>query len=165
MNTFVRRFLSISCLLCVSMGTAVAQQLRIGWLEAVHINNTDYPVIAKIDTGADNSSINARNVKIVQYNGKQWAQFDITNRHGRQIKIERPIVRITRIKTKDGGVQNRNVIELEVCMSSVKKKIEVNLVDRSHFKYQMLIGRSFLNPDFIVDSSAEFLYPPDCIKS
>ncbi|MDH5182824.1 MAG: RimK/LysX family protein [Gammaproteobacteria bacterium] len=165
MNTKVIRFLSISCLLWLSLGTALAQQLRIGWVEAVHINDTDYPVIAKIDTGADNSSINARNIKIVQYNGMRWAQFDITNRDNRQLRIERPIVRVTRIKTKDGGVQNRNVVEMEICMSTIKKKIEVNLVDRSHFKYQMLIGRSFLNPDFIVDSSAEFLYQPDCIKS
>ncbi|MDH5359102.1 MAG: RimK/LysX family protein [Gammaproteobacteria bacterium] len=165
MNTIVTRFLSVTCLLCVTMGTALAQQLRIGWLEAVHINGTDYPVIAKIDTGADNSSINAQNVKIVQYNGQSWARFDITNLQGQQLKIERPIVRVTRIKTKDGGVQTRNVIEMDVCMSSVKKTIEVNLVDRSHFKYQMLIGRSFLNPDFIVDSSAEFLYSPDCINS
>ena len=57
---------------------------------------------------------------------------------------------------KNGGFQQRLVIELEISLGEIKKLTKVNLVDRSHFNYQLLIGRSFLKPHFLVDSSKTY---------
>jgi hypothetical protein len=42
------------------------------------------------------------------------------------------------------------------------REAEVNLVDRSGFNYQMLIGRSFLAGNLIVDPSIKYTTKPIC---
>jgi hypothetical protein len=39
---------------------------------------------------------------------------------------------------------------------------KVNLAERAHFKYPVLLGRSFLSTGYLVDSSAQHLLPPTC---
>lgn len=154
--------MGIILLLSIGSGTTLAAQHKVGWLEEVLVNDSDFTLMAKIDTGADNSSINAPAVEVTHREGKKWARFTVTNKKGQDIEIEKPIVRVAHIKTKDGRLQPRNVIEIDVCLSGIRKSVPVNLIDRSHFRYQMLIGRSFLNPDFLVDSSQKFLIKPSC---
>ena len=155
-------YLCISISLCW-VPVAHAQRQVIGWLEMVAVNNSRHPVEAKIDTGADNSSLNAVNQKIFERDDQPWVKFNLVTRSGKIIDFEKPIIKKTRIKMKDGKTQMRNVIEIDVCIGTVKKKIQVNLVDRSHFKYQMLIGRSFLINDFLVDSAETFTMKPACL--
>jgi len=140
-----------------------AEKSIVGWLEAAALKNKpDYLVIAKIDTGADNSSLNAVNQEIYERNGDLWVKFSLTTKSGREITFQNRIIKTALIKMKDGNLQRRNVIEINVCIGTISKKIKVNLVDRSHFKYQMLIGRSFLKGDFLVDSEEKFTVEPDC---
>ena len=95
-------------------------------------------------------------------NGKEWVKFLIQNDQGRELLIDEPIVRSTEVKTKSGGKQARMVIELDMCLGPIKKRVPVNLIDRSHFKFQLLIGRSFLEPDLLVDSSKTYAVTPRC---
>ncbi len=157
-----RQFLFVMFLLFVIYTQASAQQIKIGWLEKVTINNAEIPIPAKIDTGADNSSINANKAEIYSKQGNQWVKFTIKNKADREIIIDKPIVRTTRIKMKDESSQRRFIIELDICLGSVRKRTLVNLTDRSHFEYQVLIGRSFLSPDYLVDASKVYLTKPQC---
>ncbi|NNC68558.1 MAG: hypothetical protein HKN83_11055, partial [Gammaproteobacteria bacterium] len=43
-----------------------------GWVEKVRIDNQDFDVKAKLDTGARTSSINARNIQSFKINGARW---------------------------------------------------------------------------------------------
>lgn len=149
-------------LVAVTSLPAYANKTSVGWVEDVLVNGSQNPITAKIDTGADNSSINAKNVKVFQKDDKRWVRFTVVNRYGQNIDIEKPVVKQARIKTKDGRFQDRDVIELNVCLQNVEKTVPVNMVDRSHFNYQMLIGRSFLQRDFLVDASSKFLHEPHC---
>lgn len=74
--------------------------------------------------------------------------------------INKRVLKKTNIKTKTGGRQERIVIELASCLDSIKKCAQVNLIDYSHFKYQVLIGRSFLRPEFLADSGKTFSAKP-----
>jgi hypothetical protein len=152
----------VACIFASFHSVVQAKQVRIGWLEEVLVNGSKYPILAKIDTGADNSSINAKDVTLFKKEGKKWVKFSVINRYGQDTHIERPIRKTTRVKTKDGKYQRRQVIEIDICIHAIKKRVIVNLVDRSHFKYQMLIGRSFLRPEFLVDANEELLHKPDC---
>lgn len=159
----VRIHYLVAMLFCFSINsTVLAGQYKVGWLEEVLVNDSAHPILAKIDTGADNSSINAGKVKQFKKDGKLWVRFTVTNKQGNDILFEKPIKKRVRIKTKDGKYQRRLVIKVDICLHNRRKEVQVNLVDRSHFKYQMLIGRSFLSPDFIVDSSAVNLTSPRC---
>ena len=63
---------------------------------------------------------------------------------------------------KNGDKQERDVIELDLCLGNIKKTVNVSLVDRSHFKYQLLVGRSFLRSEFLVDPDKQNLLTPSC---
>jgi len=51
---------------------------------------------------------------------------------------------------------------LGICLGSVYKEVEVNLVDRSNFNYQLLIGRNYLANSFLVDPSLTFSTKSKC---
>ena len=157
-----RQFMFGALLLASVSQSVLANQTKTGWLEEVSIGGIGLTIEAKIDTGADNSSINAENPTLYQKDGRQWVKFTVQNKNEHEIVIDKPVTKKTKIKTKNGGRQERVVIELDICLGVIKKRVMVNLVDRSHFKYQLLIGRSFLSPDFLVDSSKTFSLKPQC---
>jgi len=153
-------------LLFISLpGMANAEQETVGWLEHATITQAAFAIEAKIDTGADNSSINARDAEVYTRGGKPWVRFFVQNKLGHSVLIDQPIVKTTRIKMKDGNLQQRSVIELDICLGSLQKRTQVNLIDRSHFKHQLLIGRSFLSPDYLVDTSQTHRVNSQCQPS
>jgi hypothetical protein len=163
MKVKIRHIFWVSTLLLAISTQAVAeQQVKIGWLENVIIGDNGATVAAKIDTGADNSSLNARNPEFYMKQGVEWVKFSLITMSVKSIHIDKPIEHRTRIKTKDKGSQQRVVINMEICLGTIKKQVHVNLVNRGHFKYQMLIGRSYLVPEFLVDSGKTFTVEPDC---
>lgn len=142
--------------------SAYADKVISGWVEPVRLNGDEFIIDAKIDTGADNSSINLVNHTHYEKNGQRWVRFYLSNHIGNTIEIDRPIIKTTKIKMKNGDKQERDVIELDLCLGNIKKTVNVSLVDRSHFKYQLLVGRSFLRSEFLVDPDKQNLLTPSC---
>lgn len=168
MPYFIRTQTALLLLFFFPPGVAISAQeiiqKKVGWLERVTIGTNDFSLEAKIDTGADNSSINAKNPKFYVRDGKHWVRFTVLNKTGNEIVIDQPIVKTTRIKLKDGNLQQRSVIEMDICLGSRQKRTQVNLIDRSHFKQQLLIGRSFLSPDYLVDPGRTHMVHSRCSK-
>ena len=69
-----------------------------GYLEKVLVGNERFPVQAKLDTGADNSSVHAENIGRFTRDDRPWVRFTITNLSGESQTLERPLVRIAEIK-------------------------------------------------------------------
>ena len=154
----------VAVLLIVAPCPAVhaREKLTIGYVENVQIFPGGLDLEAKIDTGADHSSINAKSVEKFVRDGNAWVRFPLTNKANRSIVVEQPVLRTARIRRHGGLTEERDVLLLGVCLGSVFKEIEVNIVDRSGFAYQMLIGRSFLQGTFLVDPGARFTREPRC---
>ena len=68
------------------------------------------------------------------------------------------------IKRHFGKKQLRPVVHIGLCLGSNYKITEVNLVDRSGFNYQLLVGREYLKSNSIVDPSVAYQKEPDCGK-
>jgi hypothetical protein len=134
----------------------------VGWLEKVRIYPGNLVIIAKLDTGAKNSSLNVSHVTVFERDGEQWVRFDVKSRYGKTVTIERKVERVMKIKRHGAKPEKRFAIRLGVCLGDSYKEVEVNLADRSGFLYQMLIGRSFLAGSFVVDSSAKYTTKPNC---
>lgn len=134
----------------------------IGWIEPVSLINHDFELVAKIDTGADNSSIDTSDWKAVERGGKTWIQFAVTSNDDRSTIIDAPLIRYTEIKRKGAKSVSRPVVSLEVCLHDQRYEIPVNLAERGNFKYRMLVGRSALAGRFIVDSSIKRSTSPVC---
>jgi hypothetical protein len=141
---------------------AFAGKIVIGQIEKAALDNSGFLVHAKIDTGARNSSLNAENYKLSRKGDDKWIRFDVINRMGKVLSLNKRIIRFAKIKRKGATVQQRPVIELEICIGTIKKQVEVNLVNRSNFNYQMLIGQSFLKPNFVVDVAKNYTRKPAC---
>lgn len=134
----------------------------IGWVENVHITPGDVVVKAKIDTGADSSSLHCECLDTIERDGERWAKFSIAGIDGEIVSIEKKIIRRVKIKRHFGDEQLRDVIRMGLCIGDQYRETEVSLVDRSGFNYSMLIGRKFLKNNFIVDPSQKFTVKPHC---
>ena len=136
----------------------------IGWVENVQIFPGNIIVKAKIDTGADTSSINSEFSRLYKRDGKQWIKFSVTDIHGKTFWIDKKIIRKVRVKKHYGELQRRPLIRMGLCINNHYKETYVSLIDRSEFNYNLLIGRNFLQGHFIVDPSLTFMAKPHCLK-
>jgi hypothetical protein len=128
----------------------------VGWTEIVRIFPGSMKVKAKLDTGADNSSLNAKDVEYFTRGGERWVRFRFRNFEDCYQVIEAKTIRTAAIKRLGQEAADRPVIRLGICMGGTYKEAEVNLTNRSRFNYQMLVGRSFMAGSFLVDPELRF---------
>lgn len=134
-----------------------------GWIERVTITEMRRGVKAKLDTGAKTSSLHAENIERFKRGEIQMVRFDIVDPDtGELTGLERPLARWVRIREHDGSYQRRPVVWMWLCLGTHRKRVEVNLVDRSQFNYQLLLGRAALQGDAIVDPDQTFTTRPAC---
>jgi hypothetical protein len=135
----------------------------VGWIEKVRVDPGNFVVHAKLDSGAEYSSLDAGNLQIFERDGKTWVRFDLEEkREGKNLTIERPLLRWAPIKRHNQAPQKRPVIQMGVCLGNIYKETEVNLVDRKNYQYRMLIGRKFMEGVAIIDPSAKYTVEPAC---
>jgi hypothetical protein len=157
----IRQLLSMVLFVGLCVHTAAAKQV-VGWVENARIEPDGLLVKAKVDSGAKTSSLNCSCRQFFEKNGERWVRFGVTNSKGEVTRLERKVERMATIKRHFGESQERPVIKLGVCLGKIFREVEVNLVDRSGFNYQMLIGRSFLEGEFLIDPDKTYLAKPSC---
>jgi hypothetical protein len=145
-----------------ALAAAAAEPRVAGWIERVRLGEEGIVVNAKLDTGALTSSLHAADVRWFSRDGEQWVAFDVTAEDGRTVHFERKVVRISRIKRQGQDSDKRPTVMMEVCLGGVYGVTEVNLTDRTGFKYEFLVGRHFLADRFIVDAARMNVVAPDC---
>ncbi len=144
-----------------------AERQIMGWVESVRLEPWGFKFRARMDTGAKTSSMSARKVELFQRDGDPWVRFifDYQEDRGakeRHVSIERPVLRMARIKRHDNRVQERPVIEMELCIDGQIHREQFNLIDRTSLNYPVLLGRDALKDIAIIDPAATFLTRPDC---
>jgi hypothetical protein len=126
----------------------------IGWREKVDLPEWGVKgILAKIDTGARTSAIHVENVRHTD-GGK--VAFDVVlsrNHPDRVTTIETDIIRETHVRTSTGHGHDRIVVGTVMRIGGVQKRIELTLVSRRHMLCRMLVGRTALEEDFLVDVS------------
>lgn len=153
---------AVLCVLWSSIALGQPRKPVIGWVERAMLQPGGILVHAKIDTGADYSSLNAHNIEAFDRDGAPWVRAVVTNRFGNDIPIEMPVHRYASIKKHDGKTHKRPVVRFKLCIGGVLQSTDVNLVDRTNFEYQMLVGRSFLSGNVTVDPAVTFTIEPQC---
>lgn len=139
-----------------------ADPVVMGWVERVRIHPENLLMEAKLDTGAKNTSVDAANIVEFTNGGKKWVRFNVSDRNGRTVTFERPVFRIARIRRSEMKTTSRPVVMLPLCIGNVLQEVEVNLANRSHLNYGLLVGRSAMKGIVIVDSSRKFTKDPMC---
>lgn len=131
---------------------------RLGQIEYVDVMPYKFRQKARIDTGAETSSIDAQDIVDFERDGKPWVKFVVKDRTtGEAVEMRAPVLRTVLVKQR--GVDNvrRPVISLTLAIGSMKDDVEVTLADREEFEYPILIGRNFLQGRALVDVSRKFL--------
>jgi len=154
--------------LCAQASIAVAEtaDLKIfGWVENVFLPGPGLEIEAKLDTGAETSSLDARIIKKFRKGGKRWVRFALLDRDsGKEYILVQERVRTIGVVQHDGSRQTRPVVVMEICIGGQKLKTEVSLIDRSEFDYPLLLGRSALASFALVDPGSTFLGERACVS-
>ncbi len=133
----------------------------IGWREWVSIPDLGVPEIkAKVDTGADNSSLHAFNIERFEEDGQPMVRFEI---HPRQRKRKPSIVctavvaRERKVKNPGGRIEIRPVIKTLIVVAGEEIDALINLTTRDEMTFRMLLGRRTIRRKFIVDPGRSYL--------
>jgi hypothetical protein len=136
-------------------------KLMVGQLEQVWLQNLQLALPARIDTGAETASLDARNIEVFERNGRRWVRFEILHPEtGDAIQMERKLKRMVAIiQSNTTESERRPVIKLGVTIGHISQTAEFTLSDRSHLDYQLLIGRNILQDVMLVDVSQSNIAP------
>lgn len=126
----------------------------VGAIEWAKIEPADIWLEARIDTGAESTSVHAEDIQLVEKDGKRFVRFVLVdpksgNSYQQEIRLRRRVI----IKQTAGPSEKRYVVKMWVTLGDVKSRIDVNLSDRKDFEFPLLIGRNFLTDAMIVDVS------------
>ncbi|MEN8259483.1 MAG: RimK/LysX family protein [Pseudomonadota bacterium] len=137
-------------------------KLVLGWLETIVLKPWDVVLRAKLDTGANTASIDAEDITFFEKDQQTWVRFMIvknkrSDKPDHRIEIERPVVRTILIREHFWESQQRPVVSLQFCLNGTMFEAEFNLVNRSNFKYPVLLGRRFLQNIALVDAEVTSL--------
>jgi hypothetical protein len=135
---------------------AESAMTTVGAVEEVILTPWGVTFPARIDTGADLSSLDARDL-VVRNN---VAEFKLGRRWGSR-RIQLPIVEWRHIQTAS-GTEKRPVVEISICLGSKVFRTPVTLKDRSQMLYPFLVGRTALSGKFLVDTSRSKAVRPTC---
>jgi hypothetical protein len=109
-------------------------------------------ITAKVDTGAFSGSLHAQDIQESKEDGKRQLRFrPYGSVHG-VVTVDKYHRRT--VKSSNGQRSDRFAFNTAVVVEGKTYPITITLSDRSAMKYQMLIGRNFLETHgFIVDVS------------
>jgi hypothetical protein len=132
------------------------QKITAGWVENIILATGQVKLRAKLDTGAKTSSIHAENIEHYDVDGEPWVRFSLPLSFLKNAKqrhtIETPVVRTVLIKRHKLESMRRPVVQLAFCINAHFYEAEFTLADRSNYIYPVLLGRSFLADNIVVDA-------------
>jgi len=140
-------------------GNEPASTQTVGWVENVKMTNIEFPIEAKLDTGATTTSLNAEILEKpsdeVESGG--LVRFNFVDGEGNKTLFERPLTRWVDIK----GEGRRPVVQMSFCLAGEWVEGEVNLAERDQFNYAVLVGRNLLKERRLAVDSAQTFTLPD----
>ena len=138
-----------------------AEELRLGWREWLAFPELGIPLIkAKIDTGARTSCLHAYFVEPFERDGQRWVRFGIHPEQRstvEEIVCEAPVKDQRTVRDSGGHEELRYVIESLVKIGTRQHRVELTLTDRDSMKFRVLLGRTAIRGEYLVDSGRSYL--------
>jgi hypothetical protein len=135
--------------------------LLIGWKEIV-----DFPdwrlrkVRVKIDTGARTSALDVSSYELHQEADGLVAELRLTlyRKHPERVKVVRvPVLRMVVVSNSNGMKEQRPLIETRIRLGDFTKTVQLTITNRCTMCFPVILGRKFLEGDFVVDVSRKFV--------
>lgn len=148
----------------------VREPLVAGWKEWVGLPDLGVDwMLAKLDTGAKSSSLNAYGIETFERDGAQWTRFELhpwQNSDRDAVRVELPLVDRRVVRSSTGHEEQRLVVETTLRLGSLHLPVEFTLANRDAMGLRMLIGRRALGNGVVVSSSRRYVLgrPPKQIR-
>lgn len=133
----------------------------LGWREWASLPDIGINLIeCKVDTGARTSALHAYYVEPFDKNGIRYVRFGIhpnqgdtaTEQHCEAEVLDRRVV-----SDSGGHKEERYVIRTSIILGKHNWPIEITLTNRDTMRFRMLLGRTAIAENFVVDSGAKRL--------
>jgi len=128
----------------------------IGQTAWVEIPEAGLGFLGRVDTGAKSTSVHAESIRVV--GGK--VEFELVNRFGGRVKMRAPLAKTSVVRNAVGREQ-RMYVDLTIRHEGSEKRVRASLNSRSGLNYALLLGRDWLQDDFVVDVAREPVRPPE----
>lgn len=127
----------------------------IGRREVVAFPDWGVRLRAKVDTGARTSALDVDEVVLLPGGRVRFAVV-LRRDRSRRLQVEERVSRIARVRPSSGVSQRRYFVETTIRLGRLEKRVEVSLVPRRGMLCRMLLGRTALAGDFLVDPDAAY---------
>lgn len=139
--------------------------LVIGSSELVSVGRRAIGVPAKIDTGADTSSIWASNIRVDRDGVLKFSLFGEGSEYYNGKIYKRTNYKVAVVRNANGHEQIRYRTHFAITMAGRKIRVLLNLSDRSRNNYPVLIGRRTIANKFLVDVSKKAISYPKIART
>jgi hypothetical protein len=143
----------------IGTGWVAPCPLTLGWRERLALPELGIGLLkAKLDTGARSSSLHVDTLESFQRDGATWLRFTlrIGRRHPVEASCEAPALDRRAVTDTGGRRTERWFIRTQVTLAGQTFRIDVNLTDRRHMLFPLLLGRSALLGRFAVDPALSY---------
>lgn len=150
--------------ICTAMPSIASAKVQdgksiVGQVETILVHELDLDYKARIDTGAKTTSIHAVDIKVTGEDSDsddmrdhlgETVEFTTFNEKGEEARYKGKIVKVSKIRNAQ-GVERRYAVKMDLGWNGEHKTVAVNLRDRSKLDYKLLIGRNWLEGNYLVD--------------
>jgi len=140
----------------------------VGWNEWASLPQLQVPLIrCKVDTGARTSALHAFYIEQFTESGVRRVRFGLHPEQGKtdkEIHCVADVVDVRSVTDSGGHSEQRIVIETQVVVGSASWPIEVTITNRDTMRYRMLLGRTAIADNYIVDAGATCLRGKPAVK-
>lgn len=141
----------------------MAEPFTLGWEEWLALPKLDLAAIkVKVDTGARTSALHASVIEPFGPADQPRVRFLIQpdpSHPSLEVTCSAKVVDRRNVTSSNGDSELRYVISSEVSMGGRTWPIELTLTNRENMSYRMLLGRSAIMDDMVVDPNQSFVQP------
>jgi hypothetical protein len=137
----------------------MADLITLGWRERLALPQLGIDLLkAKLDTGARSSSLHVDTLEDFQRDGVTWLRFTmhVGRRQPVHVHCEAPALDRRAVTDTGGRRTERWFIRSEVRLAGQSFSTDINLTDRRHMLFPLLLGRSALCGRFVVDPARSY---------
>ncbi len=143
----------------------------VGWFESASLPSLGIEKIyAKIDSGAEGSTLHATQISHLKLEGQPLVEFTAPLLRvqrdsspfalGGVRRVRAPLLEVRRIVSSNGAIEERPVIVTLLRLGDEEFETEFTLTSRENLRFGLLLGRNALAGKFVIDTARSEVLKP-----